>query len=266
MNPPVVLRLDDVGAASKRNEIYTDVSWGIGRLRFKANWIPGLKYRPGYAKWGPYGEMSGADWHKILQVLQASGARMTVAVTAAWVEDDASLTPFVEKFPDEAAALKGGVESGVIEIANHGLTHCVMADGAFRPRRFSSNRTYHREFWEWIPAETQREHIARSQDLLQGWLGADVVTLVPPGNVFSDATLAAAEAHGLQYMSCNTPGGQLGELWSVGTESVRAFHDRDIVLHGHEWLTALIDEQPESCRWLTVAELAAEQLTVSASP
>ena len=75
---------------------------------------------------------------------------MTVAVTAAWAERSDRVTPFPERCPSAAVAFKEGVRRGLIEIANHGLTHCVLDRNLFRLHWFSSNRTYHREFWPWV--------------------------------------------------------------------------------------------------------------------
>ena len=50
-----------------------------------------------------------------------------------------NLVPFPEKFPEEAEAIKKGLDKGVIDIALHGLTHCVV--GKHLPRFFSSNRS-----------------------------------------------------------------------------------------------------------------------------
>src|SRR3990172_2549317 len=117
---------------------------------------------------------------------------MSVAVTAAWVNLDGTLTPFDQRFPGEAEILRAGVKAGRIEIANHGLTHCVLKNYAFRPSLRYSNRKAHREFLETVPLAVQEDHIRRSQELLQQTFGVDIVTFVPPGNAFIEATLDLA--------------------------------------------------------------------------
>src|SRR5207247_10709573 len=94
-----MIRMDDVGAASKRHEVYgvTRLALGPFRIPFPGNCLC-LKYEPPIKRWGPYRELSAAEWHGILELLAGAGARMTVAVTAAWVEDDGTLTPFPRKF------------------------------------------------------------------------------------------------------------------------------------------------------------------------
>jgi peptidoglycan/xylan/chitin deacetylase (PgdA/CDA1 family) len=237
------LRLDDVGAASKRFEVYGVTRLRLGRLRipFPGNFLF-LKYVPPIKRWGPYGELSAAAWEAILASLEAAGARMTVGITAGWVEVDGRVTPFPSKFPEAAAAIRAGAERGILEVANHGYTHCVLQEGLFRPRLFHGNRPFHREFYDWLPADVHREHVTRAQGILQDFFGAPVLTFVPPGNVFSQATLAAAAAAGLRYVSCLEP-----TRWGVGAGltfvsdlDVVSIHDRDLVRDGIGFLEGLL--------------------------
>src|SRR5262249_58084816 len=81
----VALRLDDVGAASKQHEVYgiTRIPLGPVALPFPGNLLF-LKYVPPIKRWAPYAELSAAQWEEILTTLAATGARLTVAVTAGW--------------------------------------------------------------------------------------------------------------------------------------------------------------------------------------
>ena len=254
----VALRLDDVGAASKRHEVYgrTRIPLGPLHLPFPGNFLF-LKYWPPIRRWGPYAELTAADWERIIAALESAGARMTVGVTAGWVERDGRVVPFPEKFPDAAAALREGMQSGRIEVANHGYTHCVLQDGLFRPRLFTGNRQFHREFFDWLPEETHREHLRRAQGILEGYFGSPVVTLVPPGNVFSRKTLAAAAAVGLRHVSCRDVArlGAFEGLTLVDDERVIALHDRDVVLGGVGALTRVLARAP-SGGLVTVREIA----------
>ena len=255
----VALRMDDVGAASKRNEVY-----GITRLRVGPLAVPFpgnllfLKYLPPIKRWGPYRELDARDWQAVLDLLAARGSRMTVGITAGWVEPDGSVTPYPKKFREASRLVREGTERGLLEVANHGYTHCVLKDGRFRPRWFSGNRADHREFYDWLPEGVHRDHLRRAQDILQGFLGRAVVTLVPPGNVLSRKTLAAAAESGIRYVSC------LGaERWApadglrlIDDARVVAFHDRDVVRSGPAWLDrALAGAPPGGFR--TVGEVAA---------
>lgn len=253
MNTKLALRIDDIGASSKRYEVYSDYVFKWRKVSISANWLF-LKYLPLFKKWGPYQEMTVAKWENVLELLESYKAKLTVGVTATWVDGHNTLIPFPEKFPGEAKILKEGLQQGLLEIANHGLTHCVVKDNLFKPRWFSSNRRFHREFWDWVPFEQHEEHIYRSQEILQTYFKTDVVTFVPPGNVFTQMTLKIARRYGLHYVSCNTPKRLIGAMSVVGNEQVLPFHDRDVILYGIDWLRWLIEKNQDR-RFCFVKEL-----------
>jgi peptidoglycan/xylan/chitin deacetylase (PgdA/CDA1 family) len=253
----VALRLDDVGAASKRYEVYGLTRFPLGRLALP---FPGtflfLKYVPPIKRWGPYRELRAGEWEGILAELEHAGGRMTVGVTAGWVEADGRVVPFPQKFPDPAAVIRQGVGRGLLEVANHGYTHCVLQGRLFRPRLFSGNRQYHREFHDWLPEETHRDHVARAQGILQEFFGCPVVTFVPPGNVFAKPTLAAAAAEGIRYVSCLDGGrwGPVEGLTFVDEATVVSIHDRDIVRGGVAAFRRLLAGRP-GAPFVTVREV-----------
>jgi len=253
----VALRLDDVGAASKRHEVYgvTRIPVGPLALPFPGNLLF-LKYLPPIKRWAPYPELTAAQWEEILAALVDAGARMTVAVTAGWVERDGRVVPFPLKFPEQARALREGLERGLLEIADHGYTHCVMEDRLFRPRLFSGNRPYHREFYDWLPEEVHREHLHAAQDILGSWFGAAPETLVPPGNVLSPKTVAAAVSVGIRFISRlgAAPSGAADGITFVDDSRVLAFHDRDIVKGGIGYLRRQLGSR-RGARFVTVGEL-----------
>ncbi len=259
MSPPAALRLDDVGAASKRHEVYgaTRVKIGPLAIPFPGNFLF-LKYIPPAKRWGPYRELGAEEWERILAALEAVGARMTVGVTAGWVEREGKIVPFPRKFPETAAVIRRGVERGQLEVAHHGYTHCVLEGGRFRPRLFSGNRSDHREFHEWLPVTVHREHMATAQRILQDFLGSPVLTFVPPGNVFTRGTLEAAAAAGLRYVSCLAPArwGAVEGLIFVSESDVLAIHDRDIVMGGIGFLQGLLGERDRE-PFVTVREVGA---------
>jgi hypothetical protein len=228
------LRLDDVGAASKRHEVYgvTRIAVGRWRIPFPGNFLF-LKYVPPIKRWGPYRELKAHEWHAIIGALDAAKSAMTVAITAGWVEDDGRIVPFPVKYPDAAAVIRDGVRLGCLEIANHGYTHCIVAGGRFRARWFSGNRHDHREFHESLPPDRHREHLAAAQDILGSYFG-EVVTFVPPGNVFTIATLEAAANVGLKHVSCLDASrfGTVRGIEPVSEEAVVLRHDRDVVCGG----------------------------------
>jgi len=260
----VALRLDDVGAASKQHEVYGVTRINVGRLALP---FPGnllfLKYLPPIKRWAPYPELTASQWERILASLAGAGAKLTVAVTAGWVERDGRIVPFPEKFPAAAEILREGVGRGLLEIANHGYTHCVLEDGLFRPRLFSGNRPYHREFYDWLPEGVHREHLERAQEILGSWFGA-IETLVPPGNVLSAKTVAAAPAVGIRFISRagGAPTDAPNGVTFVDDTRVVVLHDRDLVRRGLGRLERQIAAH-RGARFVSVGELGRLQVAAS---
>ena len=236
------VRIDDIGASTKWYNQH-------GRKIFRFRGVPffyfpiadwGFNKRlPGIAEWGPNDELTGAEWGSILKVFQTLGIKPIVAVTACWVDEKNQLIPFPEKFPDEAAALKVAAASGAIEIANHGLTHCIV--GQHLPRLSIGNRYYHREFYDWLPEETQVEHISRSQAILEQWCGQLVRIFVPPGNIWSWKTYLAIKPTHLKtvisarYMS-DTDRPMDGVEFISDRSGFINLHDRELKLRSRNWL------------------------------
>lgn len=229
----IIFRIDDVGASSKQFEVYSNLF--LGNFLF-------LKYLPTFAAWGPYHELEYTTWVKICEILQKYRAKVTVAITASWVEKDSRLIPFPKKLPSQANILLKGVRSNLIEIANHGLTHCVV--GKHLPKLFSSNRKFHREFWDWVAEEIHYKYLAESQKILQDYFGK-VVTFVPPGNVWTKDTEKAAFANGLKYLCTKSDLVKTGEksngLTYIGDSEALVIHDRDIVKKGISWLKGQLE-------------------------
>jgi peptidoglycan/xylan/chitin deacetylase (PgdA/CDA1 family) len=231
----LALRIDDIGASSKQFEVYSKIPGG--NILF-------LKYIKPFKAWGPYNELSVEQWLKVFDILKEYNAKLTIAITAAWVERDGQCTPFPQKFPKQAVVLKNACNQGIIEIANHGLTHCVL--GKHLPRLFFSNRKFHREFWDWLNEKTHYEHIEKSQKVLQDYFQIKITTLIPPGNVFSDVTVKAADKFGINLINCHTENKNIGPVRIVGEENVFAFHDRDIILKGVNWLERQLLKLPDA--------------------
>ena len=146
----VALRMDDVNASTKKFLIYSKKfrRFPIGNLLF-------LKKTPYFRAWGQYNELNTIVWHEIISILKKYNAKLTIGITACWVTEDSMLVPFNISYPEEFEIVKKGVDENVFEIANHGLTHCVLKNKSFLPKNFSSNRVFHREFWPWIDLKTQ---------------------------------------------------------------------------------------------------------------
>jgi uncharacterized protein DUF2334 len=215
------LRIDDVGASTKAYNQY-------GRSRLTS--IGFFKRLPPFQGWGPYAELDATAWRRWLTFFGSRGIRPLIAVTACWVDAASRLIPFPEKFPEAAAVLRAALSDGYITIANHGLTHCVV--GRHLPLFWSGNRRWHREFWPELPATLHREHICRSQEILEGYFGQPITTFVPPGNIWSRKTAAAFEGTHLQRVVANRPMADAIEL----TPTIDFVDDRDIfvVLHDRD--------------------------------
>lgn len=227
----IFLRIDDIGASTKKYEIYSKFGFGLGNILF-------LKYIKPFKAWGPYREMRTDEWKKVFDILSSLNAKLTVGVTATWVEKDGTLVPFPDKFPAQSELLKIADKDGLIEIANHGLTHCVV--GKHLPNLFSGNRKYHREFWDWQPKKIHEDHINKSQLIFKDWLGKSPTTLIPPGNVYSADTLRASEKNGIKiinsYMNFNIK----SNVKIVNDDSIDPFHDKELVEDGLDFLTKKI--------------------------
>jgi|APSaa5957512535_1039671.scaffolds.fasta_scaffold18387_2 peptidoglycan/xylan/chitin deacetylase (PgdA/CDA1 family) len=231
--PKIALRIDDIGASTKKYEVYSKKWFGIGNFLF-------LKYTKFFKAWGVYREMNADEWYEIFNLLEKYNAKLTIAVTATWVEYDGSMIRYDKKFPKEADAIKYGVSLGVIEIANHGLTHCVIKNKLFRPRLFSSNRSYHREFWEWLGRDVNFDHVKKSQEILTTIFETKIVTLVPPGNVYCDYTVEAARKFNLKYINCQTRDDEIKGIKIVSNTRVYAFHDKEVVENGIDWFEDIL--------------------------
>ena len=191
----IALRIDDIGASTKVFNYYSK------RRRYNFGI---LRHHRFFGAWAPYPEMTPQLWAHTYEVLRKFQAKLTVAITACWVEGNGNLIPFPEKFPQEASILREGLDEGLLEIANHGLTHCVLENLSFKPKLWGSVRTYHREFWDWLDEGVHYRHLQQSQEILQDYFQTEITTLVPPGNVFAPQTIEAAKTLGFQRVNCQT--------------------------------------------------------------
>ena len=252
----IALRIDDIGASTKRFEVYSKYKYG--------NFLF-FKYLKGLKAWGPYREMTVDQWNEMYKILRRFNAKLTVAVTAGWIERNGNLSPFPHKFSNEAAILKEGLNEGLIEIANHGLTHCVV--GKHLPKLFSSNRQYHREFWESLPREIHFDHLKQSQSILQNYFETKITTLIPPGNVFSNDTVEAASSYGIKRINYRKMensfikenikiiDGNMVYNKSIPLDNIIRFHDREIVMGGVDWLKTKLESIPVDSKFVFVKEL-----------
>ncbi len=69
------------------------------------------------------------------------------------------------------------------------------------------------------------------------------MTLVPPGNVFSDHTIEAAQKLGIKIINCQTKDFVQDGVNIVSNENVLPFHDKEIVENDGSWLEQTISRQ-----------------------
>ncbi len=233
----MILRIDDIGASSKEFEVYSKKFFGLGNFLF-------LKYLPYFKAWGRYSELSLEEWESIYTLIERYDARLLIGITACWVDRESNLISFPKKFPDQAKFIKSKIESGLFKVALHGLTHCVV--GNHRPRLFKSNRSFHREFWDYLPFELHYKNIKEGKKILEDWLKIDIDTLIPPGNVYSLKTVKAAHQNGIKYINANNDIIHDYDVKFIDSKNQICFHDREIKLYGYGWLKNLLEKNIEN--------------------
>lgn len=245
MENKICLRMDDVGASTKIYEQYS--KYPFCNLFF-------LKRIKKLKAWGIYQEMTLSHWEKVFDLLIEHNAILNIAITATWVEYSGKLIPFYEKFPIQAKFLKSILKTKHINILNHGLTHCITEKKQFRPKLIRSNRKYHREFYDWVPYEKQLSNLKQSKTILENYFETKIDTLVPPGNVYSDATLEIANNLGFKYINCNTNPNFKKNIKILDNKNVFAFHDKEIVELGLDWFGNILNNY-KNYEFLTIKDL-----------
>ena len=240
-----MLRIDDIGASTKHYNQHGKKQIKLGSFSVPVPFanVGKIKTIEPFRGWAPYDELTVPEWEQALTVFQKYGIKPVVAVTACWVSEDSKLIPFPEKFPDEAKFLKTCSDKGLIVIANHGLTHCVV--GRHLPRFWSSNRNFHREFWPWLDSAVHEEHVKKSQEILENYFEKPVTIFVPPGNIWSEKTYHAFKNTNIDtVISANYMSDSTVQMDGVQFTDDRTgwinIHDRDIKLYGSDWLEKLI--------------------------
>lgn len=221
--------MDDIGASTKEFEVYS--KYFFGNFLF-------LKYLKPFKKWGPYKELEPNNLNNLIKLVRDYDAKLTIAITACWVTKENELIEFPNKFPEQAQILKNAYENNIIDIANHGLTHCVV--GKHLPKLFSSNRKFHREFWDFLPYKIHFNHLKYSQDIFSKWLGTYPNVFVPPGNVMSQKTVNASEKNNILFINSNNALNYKSNIKLINNQNIELFHDRDIILNDISFLEKII--------------------------
>ncbi|MBI5728518.1 MAG: DUF2334 domain-containing protein [Candidatus Magasanikbacteria bacterium] len=239
----LTVRIDDIGASSKHFEQHGRTVFrtrrGTPYFYFPLANVGFFKRTPPFKRWGPYDELTADEWTAALAVFREYDIVPIVAITAAWVDEAGRLISFPEKFPAEAAVLKQAAARSEIIVANHGLTHCVV--GRHLPRVWSSNRYYHREFYDWLPQATHDEHVHRAQKVLETYFARPVTHFIPPGNIWSQKTYRALQSTNITQVIANrymmdSSEPMFGITFVDDRHDFFAFHDREIKIFGMPWL------------------------------
>jgi len=101
----IALRIDDIFTSTKEHEVYGRETITVAGKTMPFSFISNFlffKYLPGFRKRLPYREITASEWKQIFDILKRYNARLTVGITAVWVEKNGELKPFFEKFPEQA--------------------------------------------------------------------------------------------------------------------------------------------------------------------
>lgn len=228
----IALRIDDLGASSKLYERHR------GKLF-------------------PYRELTADELAQLTTWLIRTESRCTLAITACWVTRGLTYWPYAAKFPAQTAVIKDAVRRGLVEVACHGLTHCIPgkhADWKF----WRSNRQWHREFTDAMPWEQQVQDLRMARAQLEETFETDVTTLVPPGNMISERLALTALDMGFQLVTCRAPRSEWGAIIpSVVYDDAGQLvaHDRDLVRCGvAQWLSLALAHTLAGEKTCTVRE------------
>ena len=235
MKKNIALRIDDFGASSKEFEIYTKK---FGRF---GNYI-GLHHFKKYRAWAKYQELETHELKTFINLLSNANCKATLGITASWQLKDGTLVSYPDKFPDNVALIKEAIDADLIEIANHGLTHCVTENFSFLPKYFSSNRSYHREYWDWRNPSVIRTSVRLSQLILSDTFGINPIIGVPPGNVWCQSYVEACSEFGIKIINCSKKADDIlipKNIIFINNDNVIALHDKEIKMEGRSFFERL---------------------------
>ncbi len=211
-------------------------------ILFFANWLF-IKRTKILKGWAPFPEISPKKLLEISNLLQKFDCSATLAITATFLDENSKFIPFFEKYPEQSKIIKDGVRKKIFHIANHGLTHCVVNKKKYLPKLFSSNRKYHREFYNWIPYSIKEDHIIKSNKLLEKYFNIKIDTFVPPGNVWCKDTEEILIKEGIKIILTDKKNinSNKQELKVINYDMI-SIHTKDIVEGSKEYFSNLLKE------------------------
>ena len=80
-------------------------------------------------------------------------------------------------------------------------------------------------------------------------------TFIPPGNVYSNDTIDAAEAFGIMRINSSKIIPNQTKVNIINEDSVYPFHDREIELYGISWLEDRIKELKQNQEFALIRDL-----------
>lgn len=165
---------------------------------------------------------------RFLAAFAANGVPLTVGVVPnyegkRWLGDD----------PARLAMLRGAVAEGRAEPALHGLTHEALSRQGSASSEFAG-----------LPREAQRDRLREGKRRLDEWLGAEVVTFIPPWNTYDEGTLTALAEAGFRVVSAALSAPPVREPLvalphTAGLAELRATVNRLLTRRGHAFVVCM---------------------------
>jgi hypothetical protein len=215
---------------------------------------PGASVRRHLDGWA-HDDVAPETWRALARSLRGFG-RVSIFCCPGWVEADGTVHSSRDVNPSEWDALDDLVGAGLADLECHGFTHVHpdTAAWAAAPDRHEAPEWY-REMWP--PRQTHEPSVDAQARIIAAWQSAcgPGTTLVAPGEAWGLNTIAAARRQGLRLFTSwglcrlDLP----VPTWSVGVGSpyldqadpswlaaglpaVGYWHDRDMAVHGPEWV------------------------------
>lgn len=205
--------------------------------------------------WWRHDDVTPQAWEALWDAVGSDGAVSLFCCTG-FVRDDGTVVDSRRERPEEWAQVDEGVRRGAAVLECHGHTHMDPDTEAWAaaPDRFTGNHWF-RELWPpRLPTEPDVE--AQEQVLAQWQAAAGPGTsLVAPGECWGTATIAAARRRGFALLNswglCRLQRGVptwtrgIGSPYldeadpsflAQGLPAVGYWHDRDMALHGPDWV------------------------------
>lgn len=216
---------------------------------------PGSSMRRLLRRWA-HPDVTSEAWHALWAALRGFG-RASIFCCPAWVDADGTVRESREASPEEWGVLDAAAAAGLVDLECHGFTHLHpdLDRWSGAPDRFDDERWYR----ELAPPHAAEEPLVEAQaGILAAWQAhcGPGTTVVAPGEAWGLNTVAAARERGFRLFNS----WEICRLdlpvptWTAGVGSpyldrphdafkddlpvVVYWHDRDMAVHGPEWVPA----------------------------